>query len=538
MFRVWIRSFSGKSFLVFVLIILLAAFLRFYQLGSVPLGITNDEAGYMYSAYSVWNTGHDIAGKFLPLSFNLDNSFSPVTVYLMSPFIGIFGLSPFVGRLPFALAGIGSVILLYLIAKCLFDNQGIALAGMFVLAVSPWHLQFSRAAYDAGLVVFFVLLGTYFFIRGLERWKWILWSIPFFILAFYTYHATKIFLIVYIPFLILFYQQKLLKMKKVISLFVIVMILTLLSFLVVMRTQDVTRQNMLLWNDMGAVQLAVDQERAKNSAPFFLRQIFNNKPLYFLRVLRENYLGAFSPNLLFLYGEESAIAGTYYRGEFYIIELPLLILGLYYLFAKASKSNRIFIAIAILLSPIPSAVAIDKTYVSRSIMLLPFLSIVIGCGIYFFFSTLFTKNKKIFFTIFSCLYVFLIASYIYQYYSRYSIYGAESWHKSSRDLAIYMWENKDKNIYLVNSEKMFLLQYGIYNRVDPLVMQKAWQDNPRKMGNIVFLQEDCQNFDLKQLNMKNSLSIIPDDCAKSSTPSAVIKDFGEPLRTIWKIYEN
>jgi hypothetical protein len=208
------------------------------------------------------------------------------------------------------------------------------------------------------------------------------------------------------------------------------------------------------------------------------------------------------------------------------------------LFTKASKSNRIFITIAILLSPIASAVAIDKTYVSRSIMLLPFLSIVIGCGIYFFFSGLFTKNKKIFFNIFSCLYIFLIAGYFYQYYFRYSIYGAESWHKSSRDLAIFMGKNTDKNIYLVDSENMFLLQYGIYNKVDPVVMQKSWQSNPRRMKNITFLQQDCKYFDITKLESKNSILIVPDDCAKSSTPSAVIKDFGEPLRTIWKIYEN
>lgn len=207
MFKKFIQLISNKTNSIFILIIVLAVFLRLYQLGKVPLGITNDEAGCIYSSYSIWRTGHDLAGNFFPLSFNLDNSFSPVAVYLLTPFVGLFGLSPFAGRLPFALAGIGSVILIYFIVKYLFNNRGIALASMFVMAVSPWHLQVSRAGSDAVLVVLLVLLGTYLFMKGLKGGGGVLWSIPFFILAFYTYHATKVFLVFYIPFLIFFYRK-------------------------------------------------------------------------------------------------------------------------------------------------------------------------------------------------------------------------------------------------------------------------------------------------------------------------------------------
>lgn len=543
MFKKFIQLFSKKTNLIFVFIVVLAAFLRFYKLGTIPMGIVNDEAGYMYSAYSIWMTGHDLAGKFLPLSINLDNSFSPIPIYLGAPFIGILGLSPFVGRLPFALIGLGSVILIYFIAKQLFNNRGIALASMFVIAVSPWHIQFSRAAYDAGLVVFLILLGTYLFMKGIKAGGGVLWSIPIFILAFYTYHATKIFLVFYIPLLLFYYRVELLKIKKVFLIFVVVSILTLLSFLVVMKTQNVTRQNVLLWNDTETAKQVVDLERAKNSAPFFIREIFNNKPLYFLRIMRENYLEAFSPNLLFLYGERSAIYGIHFRGPLYIIELPLLILGLYFLFAKAKKPNRLFILVAIFLAPLPSAVTLDKAYMSRSVMLLPFFSILIGCGIYYLSHDLFAKNKKIYIAAFISIYIFLIISYFYQYQFRYSIYGAETWHKSSRDLAIYMGakKNENKNIYLFDSEEMFLMQYGVFNKLNPLVMQKEWQSNPRgKMGNVTFMQQDCIHLDINinNFNKKNDILVVPEQCARSSTPSAIIRELAEPLRIIWKIYEN
>jgi 4-amino-4-deoxy-L-arabinose transferase-like glycosyltransferase len=106
-----------------VLIMLLASILRLWQLGNIPNGITNDESGYMYSAYSIWKTGHDVSGRLFPLSFNLDNSFSPVYIYATAPFVGILGLNPFIGRLPYALISILVVFLIYLFPKKLFDGN-------------------------------------------------------------------------------------------------------------------------------------------------------------------------------------------------------------------------------------------------------------------------------------------------------------------------------------------------------------------------------------------------------------------------------
>src|SRR6185312_9145899 len=117
-----------KKYILLILIIVFALALRVWQLNTLPFGVENDEVSYIYSAYTVWQTGgHDIAGKFLPLSINLDSSLSPVPVYITAPFVGLFGLSPLTGRLPFALAGVGSVILVYFLAKVLFKNEYIGL---------------------------------------------------------------------------------------------------------------------------------------------------------------------------------------------------------------------------------------------------------------------------------------------------------------------------------------------------------------------------------------------------------------------------
>ncbi|MDZ4228834.1 MAG: glycosyl transferase, partial [Patescibacteria group bacterium] len=53
-----------------ILILLLAAGLRFYQLGRVPSGFVNDEAAFGYNAYSLIKTGRDEFGEFLPIIFH------------------------------------------------------------------------------------------------------------------------------------------------------------------------------------------------------------------------------------------------------------------------------------------------------------------------------------------------------------------------------------------------------------------------------------------------------------------------------------
>ena len=542
------RKLLFKSRTIFILILFVATILRFWQLGSIPTGLTNDEASYIYNAYSIWHTHRDITGKLFPLSINLDNSFSPVPIYLNAPIVGIFGMTPFTGRLLFALAGIATVCVLYFLTKFLFKNEFIALTSMLVLAVSPWHVHFSRAAYDGVLALFFYLLAIYIFVSTLKKGK-IYLSLPFFFLGFYSYHATKIFFVFLIPTLLFIWIKDLLKHKKSLFVFLLGILLIISSFLWIEKTQNVTRDKVFLnYNSKDAAD-TVNSERKVNSAPFFVRQIFDNKILYFFRVSRENYLEAFSTQFLFLYGETSGLSGIYgpaFRGELYILELPLLILGLFFLGNYKNKKSKYFIFLCLLIAPLPSAFTVDKSYALRSIMMIPFLAIIISCGIYFLKSYYRSKILyKIGAFIFCSFYLFLIASYLFQYYSRYSIYGAESWFRSSRDVVEYAYQHRDnyKNVYIVNSGDL-LIQYAVFGHTSPVLMQRAYESkSPKKVDSNVYLVDGCIDthkkiFDPQTYLPKSTLYIVPSSCFPEVVPLDLIRQVGEPLRTIWKIYEN
>jgi 4-amino-4-deoxy-L-arabinose transferase-like glycosyltransferase len=382
--------------LLLLLIILLAGFLRLYQLGNIPYGSTGDETAYIYNAYSIWNTGRDVMGNFLPLSFNFHSSESPVPVYLTAPFVGILGLNLFNARLLSAMLGVGSVLVLFLLAQHLFKDKWVGLLSAFLLAISPWALQIDRELWDVNFAKFFYLLGIYIFVKNVKSNKYIYSLIPF-ALAFYSYHGTKVFFVLLIPVLILFFRKQLLKRKKSLVVFCTLIFFLFVSFLLILKFQGVIRQNeVYLLKDPNTTGV-VNAERTKNIAPDIVKKILSNKPLYFLRVIRENYLEAFSTNFLFLYGEtdvNTQMESIYFRGVFYIIELPLLLFGLYKLITAKNKLNRNLLLPLLLIAAFPSAITYDRNFVNRDVMMLPILVMIISFGTFSFLKYILKLKKS------------------------------------------------------------------------------------------------------------------------------------------------
>src|SRR3989344_9236296 len=161
-----------------VIVILLAAFLRLYKLGSYP-ALNADEAAIGYNAYSLLQTCKDEHGNAWPIHFQSFNDYKPgLYFYLVMPFVKILGLNEWSVRLPNAIVGIATVYLIYIFVVELFKKEStgngeqfneplLALISAFMLAVSPWHLHFSRGGWEANVATFLMLLGTYLLVRAL-----------------------------------------------------------------------------------------------------------------------------------------------------------------------------------------------------------------------------------------------------------------------------------------------------------------------------------------------------------------------------------
>src|ERR1700730_12337197 len=95
-----------------LLILILAAFLRFYQLDKIPSSLNWDEGDAGYNAYTIANWGKDEWRQTLPYIFtSFRDDKHPVHIYTAAAFIKIFGLSDFVTRSPGATFGVLNVLL-------------------------------------------------------------------------------------------------------------------------------------------------------------------------------------------------------------------------------------------------------------------------------------------------------------------------------------------------------------------------------------------------------------------------------------------
>ena len=171
-------------FLLFLGIGILA---RTWQFGEVPGDINVDEAYAGYEAYSLLHYGMDSHGYNFPVYLmTWGSGMSALNSYLMIPFMAIFGAQTWVIRIPQLLVGVFTLLAVYFIVKKTI-NVTAALCALFLLAVSPWHIMLCRWGLDANLAPGFVMFGFCFFLYGLEKRKYFLFSALMYGLSLYCY---------------------------------------------------------------------------------------------------------------------------------------------------------------------------------------------------------------------------------------------------------------------------------------------------------------------------------------------------------------
>ena len=183
-----------KSKIFLILILLLAFALRFWKLDSYP-ALNADEAAIGYNAYSLIQTGLVEHGNAWPIHFQSFNDYKPgLYFYLALPFVKVMGLNEWAVRIPGAFLGVLTVLLIYLLTHELFKDKKLSLISALFLAISPWHLQFSRGGWEVNTATFFIVLGTWLFIKFVNGKKGInlILSLLAFSLSMYCYHAARV----------------------------------------------------------------------------------------------------------------------------------------------------------------------------------------------------------------------------------------------------------------------------------------------------------------------------------------------------------
>ncbi|MBX4211295.1 MAG: glycosyltransferase family 39 protein, partial [Candidatus Yanofskybacteria bacterium] len=153
-----------NELVVFLLIVVVAATFRFYHLDITPPGLYPDEAMNGNNAIQALETND------FKVFYPENNGREGLFIFLQAISIKIFGNTSWALRGVSALFGTLTVIGLYFLVRLLF-NRYLAAAASFLLAVSFWHVNFSRIGFRAIMAPFFIVWGLYFFWKGLASGK-------------------------------------------------------------------------------------------------------------------------------------------------------------------------------------------------------------------------------------------------------------------------------------------------------------------------------------------------------------------------------
>lgn len=145
-----------------LLILALAAFLRFFELTTIPPPLYFDEAMNGNDALQDLETGR--MDVFYPQNGGREGLYINIETAL----IYLFGPEPWLLRLPAAVFGTLTVWGVYLLATELFSVP-IGLLACFFIATSFWHVLFSRLGLRAIAAPFFAVWALYFLLDAMRR---------------------------------------------------------------------------------------------------------------------------------------------------------------------------------------------------------------------------------------------------------------------------------------------------------------------------------------------------------------------------------
>lgn len=153
------------------LIVLTALLLRVLYLGSIPSGFNVDEASIGYDAWALGKYGIDRNGYIFPVyPVAWGTGHGPLYLYIVLPFIKLFGASEFVYRLPVALLGTLTVLIFYFAIKAMWGKKT-AYLGAALLCISPWHIMMSRWGLDSNPIPFAMMMAVFVFIMAVKNQK-------------------------------------------------------------------------------------------------------------------------------------------------------------------------------------------------------------------------------------------------------------------------------------------------------------------------------------------------------------------------------
>lgn len=497
------------SLIIFFTILIIAATIRLFKLDTLVTPYW-EEAALGYDAYSISETGKDHHGNPLPIvAFESFGDWKPAGYfYATVPFIKVLGLSVLATRLPSALAGLSIVIGVFVLLKQILPttylkNQPyLPHLGMFVAAISPWGIIFSRAAWEVNLATALITWGVIAFFSFIKNQNYkmakFLTSIILLVLSMYTYHSTRViapllgFMLIAVWLSVENHSIKFIdSCKKFFSHNLSYLITGLVFSLLIVSPfvfSDVatTSQRFKETSIFSDLNIIEKSNEGQLQQPNIFGKIFYHRYLLFGTEIIKNYLSHFDINFLFLSGDTNARHSTQFFGQLYHLEIVYLFFGLIFLsqiFRKTHHNNFdsnlqpfwIFLIGWLLISILPASLTYGTPHALRILPSLPVWIILITVGISQFSQNIGKNYQKLFFLGVIFFYLIELTAF-WRFYSKiYPQKYAQEWQFGYQQLVQTINQNSDQStpIFITREQGRPAMYWWFYTQTKPQLVQTS-----------------------------------------------------------------
>ena len=454
-------------------VLLLSFGLRFNRVTENPPALNWDEVSISYNAYSILKTGKDEWNQSFPVHFKSYGEYKlPLQIYASIPGIYFFGLNELGVRITPVVYGTLSILVMFFLGRALFQSSLVGLVSAFLLGISPWHIQLTRASFESSLATLFVMVGIWFLVKGFKDQKWFVLSMIPFALSIFTYNSARIFTPLFLLVILLLYWKQLFKFKKfiIISIAVFVCLLTPLTPYFLSGERSARYKLVSITDDPGLIP-RINENRGNSNLPDPLPRIIHNKVTYVAFYFTRNYLSHFTPQFLFISGAPHKQHHVQNVGQLYYFQALFLLIGFWGLFKFKNKFKGLLLS-WVFLAFIPVSVTGDSIpHALRTLIAVPFYQLVSAFG--FFISLKWIKRYHVLVKI-ALGFVLIgvvavnISYYLNQYYNIYPSAYSRDWQYGYKQAVDYIGRHSEEYDLIVftrhyGEPHMFTLFYLNYD---------------------------------------------------------------------------
>ena len=496
-----------RNVVILILIVCFGAFVRLVQLGSNPPSLTWDEAAWGYNAYSLGFDLKDEFGMFLPSTYleSFGDFKPPVYAYLDIIPVKILGLTEFAVRFPSAFFGILTILLSYYLIKELFgkEKEGYALLTALFLAISPWHIMLSRAAFEANVATFFLLLGLSLFLAGIRKYAYLLpVSAISFVAAMYTFNSPRIVIPILVVILSLVFAKRLLVLKKMTAVAILIGLILYIPLLLFLRFEEVN-----IFTDIGVIQRTNLQISNDNNGQLS-KIIHNRRFAYGVEYLR-HFFDNVTPSFLFVKGDGNPKFSTQDLGSLYLWQYPFIIIGVILLFRRREHKWWL-VPVLLIASIVPAAFARETPHALRVESGILAFQALTAIGVVWVYGML-KRLKLVFLFGFSAALVFGFAYFFHSYTAHYPREFSGEWQYGYKEAVTYVnsVKNQYSTVYFTESLGRPYIYYLFYSRISPQEFRKNSQVFRESLGFVHVERFDGIHFEkeITKLSRKGALYI-------------------------------